>query len=70
MPELPEVETARRGIEEQLDGRRVTGYQLWTPDLIISEPGLTLDQLIGSKLTGVDRQGKYLTLHFEPFSVV
>jgi formamidopyrimidine-DNA glycosylase len=70
MPELPEVETARRGIEEQLAGRRVTGYQLWTPDLIIPAPGLTLDQLIGSRLTGIDRHGKYLTLHFEPFSAV
>ncbi len=70
MPELPEVETARRGIADQLSGRQVTGYQLWTPDLIIHEPGLTLDQLIGSSLIGVDRQGKYLTLRFEPFSAV
>lgn len=70
MPELPEVETARRGIAEQLTGRQVTGFQLWTPDLVIPEPGLTLDQLIGTRLIGTDRHGKYLTLRFEPFSVI
>lgn len=70
MPELPEVETARRGIADQLAGRQVTGYQLWTPDLIIPGHGLTLDDLIGSRLDGVERHGKYLTLCFEPFSAV
>ena len=70
VPGLPEVETARRGIADQLAGRRVTGYLLWKPDRIIAEPGLTLNQLIGNRLIGVDPHGKYLTLQFEPFSAI
>ncbi|MFI4959507.1 MAG: DNA-formamidopyrimidine glycosylase family protein, partial [Lysobacterales bacterium] len=33
MPELPEVETTRRGIAPYLIGRRVTGVILRRPDL-------------------------------------
>ncbi|HET7034928.1 MAG TPA: bifunctional DNA-formamidopyrimidine glycosylase/DNA-(apurinic or apyrimidinic site) lyase [Thermomicrobiaceae bacterium] len=70
MPELPEVEAARRGIAEQLVGRRVTGHQLWLPKLIVAEDGLTLDQLTGTRLEDVERHGKYLLLRFAPFSAV
>ena len=70
MPELPEVEAARRGIAEQLVGRRVTGYQLWLPKLIVAQDGQTLDQLVGAQLEDVQRFGKYLLLVFEPFSAV
>lgn len=70
MPELPEVETARRAIAEQLTGRTLTSYELWLPKLVVAEPGLTLDGLIGSKLQAVDRYGKYLFLTFEPFTMV
>jgi len=70
VPELPEVEAARRGIAAQLVGRRLRGYQLWLPKLIVAEDGLTLDQLVGSRLGDVQRHGKYLLLVFEPFSAV
>ena len=70
MPELPEVEAARRGIAAQLVGRRVTGHQLWLPKLIVAEDGLALDQLSGARLEEVERHGKYLLLRFEPFSAV
>ena len=72
MPELPEVETARRGIAGQLAGRRLTGYQLWLPKLLVSDAGLTLDELLGARLDDVRRYGKYLLLVFEPaaFSLV
>ncbi len=70
MPELPEVEAARRGIAEQLVGRRLVGYELWGPHLVVAPPGLSLDALVGSRLTGVCRHGKYLHLAFEPFSAL
>lgn len=70
MPELPEVEAARRGIAEQLVGRHVTGYALTRPALIATAPGLTLDDLVGSRLLDAERRGKYLVLPFEPFSAV
>lgn len=70
MPELPEVESARRGIAGQLVGRTVTGYELSLPKLIVAEGGLSLDNLIGARLTDVQRFGKYLLLVFDSLSAV
>lgn len=70
MPELPEVETARRGIAEQLVGCRLLDVELFRPDLLLDEDGLTLDALKGHRLDGVERHGKYLVLHFEDVSAV
>ena len=70
MPELPEVESARRGIAGQLVGRTVTGYDLVLPKLIVAEDSLSLDDLIGVKLTDTQRYGKYLLLIFESLSAV
>lgn len=62
MPELPEVETTRRGIAPHVENQRVTGIvlrqrQLRWPISAGLESGLT-DQLIRR----VDRRGKYLLL--------
>lgn len=70
MPELPEVEGARRGIEEQLVGRRVVGFELWLPKLIVAENGLSLDNIKGDTLTAAERYGKYLLLTFDGLSSV
>ncbi len=70
MPELPEVEAARRGIAEQLAGRAVTGLELYRPRLIQAAPGLDLDLLPGHRLLEVGRWGKYLWLVFEPLAAV
>ncbi len=70
MPELPEVEGARRGIAEQLVGRQVIGYELWLPKLIVANDGLSLDSLQGDTLTNAERFGKYLLLTFDGISAV
>jgi formamidopyrimidine-DNA glycosylase len=70
MPELPEVETARRGIAGQLVGRTVTGFELTLPKLIVAEDSCSLDDLIGVKLTEARRFGKYLLLTFDSLSAV
>lgn len=70
MPELPEVETARRGIAEQLVGCRLLNIELFRPDLLLDQDGLSLDALKGRRLDAVERHGKYLVLHFEAVSAV
>ncbi len=70
MPELPEVEGARRGIAEQLVGRRVVDFELWLPKLIVAESGLSVATLRGETLTGAQRHGKYLLLTFDGVSAV
>ena len=63
MPELPEVETTRRGIAPYLVGRRVTGVILRRPDLRWPIPPEISDLLPGQRIDAVERRAKYLLLH-------
>jgi formamidopyrimidine-DNA glycosylase len=60
MPELPEVEVTRRGIDEPLRGARVLAVRLGKP---LRWPlGCTAEALVGSTVGPVTRRGKYLWL--------
>ncbi|KAB2966796.1 Fpg/Nei family DNA glycosylase [Zoogloea sp.] len=64
MPELPEVETTRRGIAPELEGHRCDGAIVRQPRLRHPIPA-DLDLLLaGQPLLGVARRAKYLLLHF------
>lgn len=70
MPELPEVETTRRGIERALSARRIERLQVFDhrlrwpidPDL----PG----SVAGQRILSVGRRAKYLLLHLERGSLI
>jgi len=62
MPELPEVETTRRGLAPHLEGRTVTGVTLRRPDLRWPIPDEIRDRLPGQRITAVRRRAKYLLL--------
>ncbi len=70
MPELPEVEAARRGIAEQLVGRTCISYELYRPRLVVAPPDLTLDAIVDHPLQAVGRWGKYLWLIFPPCALL
>lgn len=63
MPELPEVETTRRGIEPYLRGRRVSAVVLRRPDLRWPIPPEVAALLPGQRIDAVERRAKYLLLH-------
>ncbi|MEO6801023.1 MAG: bifunctional DNA-formamidopyrimidine glycosylase/DNA-(apurinic or apyrimidinic site) lyase [Rhodanobacter sp.] len=63
MPELPEVETTRRGIAPYLIGRRVTGVTLRRPDLRWPIAREISALLPGQRIDAVERRAKYLLLH-------
>ncbi|MFZ9406222.1 MAG: bifunctional DNA-formamidopyrimidine glycosylase/DNA-(apurinic or apyrimidinic site) lyase [Burkholderiaceae bacterium] len=66
MPELPEVEVVRRGVEAAATGRRVAGVVVRAPRLRWPIPQ-GLDALLrGRVLLSAQRRSKYLLLHFEP----
>ena len=65
MPELPEVETTRRGIAPYLIGRRVLGVTLRRPDLRWPIPAAISELLPGQRIDAVERRAKYLLLHTE-----
>jgi formamidopyrimidine-DNA glycosylase len=70
VPELPEVEAARRGIEEQLLGRKITCVDLKRPELVNTDSGLSMDLLLGQSIDATDRHGKYMIWQTEPMSIV
>lgn len=63
MPELPEVETTRRGIAPHLIGRRVTAVTLRRRDLRWPIPPEISELLPGQRIEDVERRAKYLLLH-------
>jgi formamidopyrimidine-DNA glycosylase len=60
MPELPEVETVRRGLEPVLAGRRIARAEVRRPDLRWPFPPRMAERLEGSTVTGLRRRSKYL----------
>jgi formamidopyrimidine-DNA glycosylase len=63
MPELPEVENVRRGLEKALkDHPKVTEVELKRKDLRCEIPVKKVRSLVGEKITAVDRRAKYLLL--------
>jgi len=65
MPELPEVEVVRRGLQAHVAGRTITAVQVRHPRAVRRHvPGgadLTA-RLVGARITGTDRRGKFLWL--------
>ena len=61
MPELPEVETIKNELLPHIVGRQVTGVTLFWEG-IVRQPSVEefCSRLIGQRLTGLTRRGKYL----------
>ncbi|HWS76814.1 MAG TPA: bifunctional DNA-formamidopyrimidine glycosylase/DNA-(apurinic or apyrimidinic site) lyase [Thermomonas sp.] len=62
MPELPEVETTRRGLLPHVAGRRVERVLLRRPDLRWPIPREVEDLLPEQRIEGIRRRAKYLLL--------
>lgn len=62
MPELPEVETTRRGLAPHVEGRRVANVVLRRPDLRWPIPYEVVSLLPGQRVMAVRRRAKYLLL--------
>ena len=62
MPELPEVETTRRGLLPHVQGQRISGVLLRRPDLRWPIPSEVSDHLPGQRIDSIRRRAKYLLL--------
>ena len=60
MPELPEIETVRRGLSPLLTGRRLVGVEVRERRLREPVVPRALMRLTGSTVTGIRRRSKYL----------
>ncbi len=65
MPELPEVETVRRGLQPAMEGARIVRVEARRPDLRFPLPERFAERLQGRTITALGRRAKYLTAHIE-----
>ena len=63
MPELPEVETTRRGLAPHLIGRTVVGLDIRQPRLRWPIPQALRRNLPGQRIDAIERRAKYLLVH-------
>jgi formamidopyrimidine-DNA glycosylase len=61
MPELPEVETVRRGLAPFLASAQIIAVDTRRPDLRFPLPQHFAKRLTGARIRGLGRRGKYLT---------
>ncbi|MFV0244265.1 MAG: bifunctional DNA-formamidopyrimidine glycosylase/DNA-(apurinic or apyrimidinic site) lyase [Qingshengfaniella sp.] len=65
MPELPEVETVRRGLAPVLDGRQILRAETRRPDLRRPLPERMAERLTGQRVLALRRRSKYLLADLE-----
>ncbi|REC31840.1 DNA-formamidopyrimidine glycosylase [Enterococcus pseudoavium] len=71
MPELPEVETVRKGLVSLVKGKIIAKVEVYWPRIVESpEVERFQQQLVGETLETVDRRGKYLIFHFTHYELV
>ena len=62
MPELPEVETVRRGLTPVLEGARLSRVRINRLDLRFPFPERFVERLEGATVMRIDRRAKYLLM--------
>jgi len=61
MPELPEVETVRRGLEVRAAGRHIVGVEVLHPQ-VIAGPADLFEQSVRGRIGRLDRKGKAIAV--------
>src|SRR5580698_9359482 len=65
MPELPEVETVRRGLALKMTGRRIVQAELRREDLRRPFPPMLARRLTGAAIGALGRRGKYILIELD-----
>jgi len=65
VPELPEVETVRRVLQERYAGRTITTVSLGKPTFYRAPPLAAIKRLTGGVIAAFRRRGKYLIVAIE-----
>ncbi|MEM9754623.1 MAG: bifunctional DNA-formamidopyrimidine glycosylase/DNA-(apurinic or apyrimidinic site) lyase [Pseudomonadota bacterium] len=65
MPELPEVETVRRGLEPAMAGAAIARADVRRPDLRWPLPARLAERLTGARVNRLGRRSKYLLLDLD-----
>lgn len=70
MPELPEVETVRRGLQPVLEGHLIADTVLRRTDLRFPLPERMAERVTGRRVRHVGRRAKYILIHLDDDQVL
>lgn len=72
MPELPEVETIRRTLQNLVVGKTIDNVQVHWPKIVKKpvEVEQFKDALIGETITDINRRGKFLIINLNTYALV
>lgn len=72
LPELPEVETVRKGLVQLIAGKTISQVEVSWPNIITTEEPLELweEMLVGQKIQSVGRRGKYLVFEMTDWLLI
>lgn len=70
MPELPEVETTRRGLAMALEGKRIDAVAVRVPALRFPIPDNLAATMTGRRIESFERRAKYLLIRLDDGHVV
>ncbi|MBU3921870.1 bifunctional DNA-formamidopyrimidine glycosylase/DNA-(apurinic or apyrimidinic site) lyase [Hyphomonas sp.] len=70
MPELPEVETVRRGLAPVMEGRRILRLEQRRADLRFPLPDRFAERVANARIDRLARQAKFLTAHLSTDEVL
>jgi len=63
VPELPEVETVVRGLQNTIVGESIADLEIpWEKALVADDP---YESIVGKSISQVRRRAKYIIIHFD-----
>lgn len=65
MPEMPEVETVRRGLLTQVKNHQIKQVEIRYPDLITGDTEQFVEFVTGATITDIGRRAKFLLIHLD-----
>lgn len=70
MPELPEVETVRRVLEEQLIGQEIIDIKINYEKMILNDINYFISNIKNNKINSISRKGKFLIFKLKDINLV
>jgi formamidopyrimidine-DNA glycosylase len=70
MPELPEVETIVRELNQSVTGKSIEGFQVINESSVLISADTKLSELEGQRIMSVSRRGKFICINLKGMKVV
>lgn len=70
MPELPEVETVRRTLNNYLKDKTIKEAFIYYPNIVLNEPDFFINEIKNKKIVNILRRGKWLIFDLEKYYLI